>query len=403
MKILFIGAFSEPSQEFMLYQCTKGHISVSASTFQKAFLSGFAKTNAIFDYIINAPAIGSFPLRCSKLNFHSSKFVYNNINGINVSFKNLTYFKNRSICHSIRSEILKWIQSYSDEQVVIVVYSLMYPYIKAAIDAKRKYSNVHICCIVLDLPQYFVDNKSFLSRFLSKRETKNIYSLVPEIDSFVLLTQDMATALDVNQRPWLLMEGIYQPRAIEEVEKKAKTVLYTGNLDGRFGIRDLVEAFSLIADSDFALWICGDGADRVFVEEAASKDSRIRYWGLLPQEQIFMMQKEATLLINPRKAKGEFTKYSFPSKTMEYMASATPTLMYDLPGVPSEYKEFLVIIPDDTLSTLAQTIYAWGIKEQSELDLFGKQAQEFILHKKNSYYQAGRFANFIKDISYEKE
>ena len=78
MKILFIGAFSEPSQEFMLYQCTKGHISVSASTFQKAFLSGFVKTNAIFDYIINAPAIGSFPLRCSKLNFHSSKFVYNN-------------------------------------------------------------------------------------------------------------------------------------------------------------------------------------------------------------------------------------------------------------------------------------------------------------------------------------
>lgn len=403
MKILFLGAFSEPSQEFMLYQYTKGHISVSASTFQKAFLSGFTKTNAIFDYIINAPAIGSFPFRCSKFNFHSSKFVYNNIDGINVSFKNLTYFKNYSICHSIRSEILKWIQSYSDERIVIVVYSLMYPYIKAAIDVKRKYSNVHICCIVLDLPQFFVDNKSYLSRFLSKRETKNIYSLVPEIDSFVLLTQDMATAIDVNQRPWLLMEGIYQTRAIKEVEKRAKTILYTGNLDGRFGIKDLVEAFSLITDPDFALWICGDGTDRFFVEQATSKDRRIKYWGLLPQEQIFMMQKEATLLINPRKAKGEFTKYSFPSKTMEYMASATPTLMYDLPGVPSEYKDFLVIIPDDTLPTLAQTIYAWGTKVQSELDLFGKQAQKFILDRKNSYYQAGRFANFIKDISYEKE
>ena len=64
------------------------------------------------------------------------------------------------------------------------------------------------------------------------------------------------------------------------------------------------------------------------------------------------MQQQATLLVNPRKGHEEYTKYSFPSKTMEYMASGTPTIMYKLPGLPIEYEEYLVLLPDNSQETL---------------------------------------------------
>lgn len=130
--------------------------------------------------------------------------------------------------------------------------------------------------------------------------------------------------------------------------KRKKTILYTGKLDARFGIRDLIEAFKRIDDEEFSLWICGLGLDQAFVEDAVKSDSRIKYWGIMEQKRIFEMQREATLLVNPRNGEAEYTKYSFPSKTMEYMASGTPTVMYKLPGLPVDYEEHLVLNSDNS-------------------------------------------------------
>lgn len=395
MKILYIGCFCEPSQEEFIKKRAKAKITVSATTFQKAFLSGLYHNSFALDYIVNVPDIGSYPLRCQIPWFSSSFFDYYGTRGVNASFLNVTVIKRFSIYRSIKCKLKKWAERHKSEQKIIIVYSLIYPYLKAAIDIKNKYPNTQICCIVLDLPQFFCDNSSWLYSILSKRTTKNTYCLIPQIDSFVLLTEAMATTLNIGNKPWMLMEGIYEPTKIIPMKKLKKTVLYTGNLDTRFGIRELLNAFGKIEDDNFYLWICGDGIDKHYVELAASKDSRIKYWGLIEQEKVFAMQREATLLINPRKGDAEFTKYSFPSKTMEYMASGTPTLMYKLPSLPQEYENFLVLIPDNSENSLVEALVEWGNKEQAELDSFGSSARDFIIDKKNSKSQLEKFIHFI--------
>lgn len=67
----------------------------------------------------------------------------------------------------------------------------------------------------------------------------------------------MREKLNVGLRPSLLLEGIYNPVCIVPQKKRKKTILYTGKLDIRFGIRDLIKAFNDIDDSEFVLWICG--------------------------------------------------------------------------------------------------------------------------------------------------
>lgn len=252
-----------------------------------------------------------------------------------------------------------------------------------------------VCCIVLDLPEYFGDNSSILHRVLEARNTNKIYSLVQEIDSFILLTEFMKDKLRVGIRPWYLLEGIYSPVEVALQKKRRKTILYTGKLDARFGIRDLIESFIKIDDREFSLWICGFGTDRAFVETAAKNDCRITYWGLVDQKRVFEMQQQATLLINPRKGDAEYTKYSFPSKTMEYMASGTPTIMYKLPGLPANYLNHLILIPDHSRETLTTLLKEWGNKGQDELDDFGKHARQFILDNKNSENQARRLLEFL--------
>lgn len=396
MKLLYIGCFVEPSQKNFIENRAMAAVTVSATTFQKAFLKGFEDLSIKPD-IINCPDIGSWPLRCKKIRIPSSTSVYHGMKCFNVSFFNITYLKRLSIEHSLKKAIDVWMSNNKEEQVVVVVYSVLYPYLRAALYAKQKYKNVNVCSIVLDLPEYFNDDNSLLTRLVPS-DTKKLYKMVYKIDSFVLLTKFMKEPLSVGNRPWLLIEGIYAPKSIVPTNKVSKTILYTGKLDLRFGIRSLVDNFCKITDEDCQLWICGDGNERSYVEAKCKRDRRIKYFGRVKQEKVFEMQQQASLLINPRKPEGEFTKYSFPSKTMEYMASGTPVIMYKLPGLPIEYEENLILLKDSSDEEIVNTLSQWLNKSQEELDVIGHKAREFILNNKTSKHQTSRFINFINNI-----
>jgi glycosyltransferase involved in cell wall biosynthesis len=145
------------------------------------------------------------------------------------------------------------------------------------------------------------------------------------------------------------------------------------------------------------LCICGEGSFKNVILEYAKKDNRINYLGLLKREQVLLLQQKATILINPRNSNEEYTKYSFPSKTMEYMASGTPVVMFKLPGMPEEYVKYLGIIEDDSLETLQKTIVEWCEKSSDELYEFGNTAREFILKHKNAKIQTARIIDFLKE------
>jgi glycosyltransferase involved in cell wall biosynthesis len=396
MTVLYLGSFFEESRIKEIWDNSKGALVNSANIFQRALLDGFVQNNFQIDCIVNAPAIGSYPYRYRKIWFSSSLFLIKNIKGINAGFFNFMLLKNICVYTSVKKHALSWAKKEDVEDKIIIVYSLLSPYLQAALAVKKLYPNTKICCIVLDLPEFFNDKISWIYSILNKIETHYIYNkLLPYVDSYILLTKYMVEALHIRNKPWLLMEGIYSFKDRRTIIKEEFTVLYTGLLDRRYGVADLLNAFCMISDERYKLWICGDGTDRYLVEDAAKKDRRIVYYGYQKQDRVLMMQQQATILINPRNADGEFTKYSFPSKTMEYMASGTPTIMYKLPGVPDEYLNYLAIIPDDSLTSLKETIIEWCNKPIDELNRFGGNAKKFIEMNKTATIQSRRIINFI--------
>ena len=107
------------------------------------------------------------------------------------------------------------------------------------------------------------------------------------------------------------------------------------------------------------------------------------------------MQQQATVLINPRSSKGEYTKYSFPSKTMEYLASGTPTIMCHLPAIPQEYDEYLYYITDESAEGIKSKLIEVCEKPQQELEEFGQKAAEFIKTQKNAFVQAQKVKEML--------
>ena len=253
----------------------------------------------------------------------------------------------------------------------------------AVLGAKLK--RLHSVGIVTDLPEF--QNVS------SNRFMKSINDwLIRHTDSYVLLTEAMNDVVNPKGKPYCVMEGFADISMKEKEhagwEQEKRIVVYAGSIHKKYGILKLVTAFSHIASDAEELWIFGDGDCADELKRVSAENNRIRFFGRKPNREVVDAETKATLLVNPRTAEGEYTKYSFPSKTLEYMVTGTPVLMYKLPGVPKEYDDYLCYIDDYT--NFETAFRAMLDKPVSELQMIGERAKRFVIENKNNHSQAER-------------
>ena len=225
---------------------------------------------------------------------------------------------------------------------------------------------------------------------------------VRSFNGYVLLTEAMNDVVNPKSRPYVVMEALCDEEMSDErfsVSDKAypKVLMYAGGLEEPYGLKMLVEAFKKLPHQDVELHIYGNGSYVDELKHEAETDKRIVYLGVAPNEKIVEAECKATLLINPRFTTEEFTKYSFPSKNMEYMVSGTPLLTTKLPGMPEEYYPYIFLFEEETLEGFAQSISNVLGKTDEELKHLGMAARDFVLKNKNNVFQANRIVEFIKN------
>ena len=123
---------------------------------------------------------------------------------------------------------------------------------------------------------------------------------------------------------------------------------------------------------------------------------RIVYLGRVDRAEVLSLQKNATVLVNPRQNNEEFTKYSFPSKNLEYLSSGVPLVAYKLDGIPDEYDEYIYYPTDNSAEALSKEIMKICALPDEERKLLGKKAKDFVFENKNKVKQAQRIIEFIK-------
>ena len=400
MRILFIAGIFPEIQYDKIINASSGVIQYAADVLQKAILKGFSQ-NQVPVHIVNLPFIGSYPERYSEKKIDYFKFSYDQlITGENIAFNNLKGFKLLSRYVSLKGYLKNYLKSSDQsEETVLLIYSLHTPFLKACIEIKKLFKKIKIIQIVPDLPEYMSGCSSF---FRKKWVSYNIAiqsKMYTQIDGFILLSKFMHERFP-NKIPWEVVEGIYDnDLAIHSYKPTLqKYIFYSGTLARRYGVMNLVEAFSSLKSTDISLYICGDGDSRNDILSYVAKDKRIKYLGSLKHADVLKLQQEAYLLVNPRTPEGDFTKYSFPSKTMEYFASGTPTLMYRLPGIPEEYYKYCYTVESLGVDELYKKMKYLISCPTKDLQQKGKMAQTFIYEKKNPKIQVRKILNLINTI-----
>ncbi len=403
MNILYISTVCSNKKYSELFKLCNGKVFPSIQNFHSSILSGLKQNGC------NITALSGLTVSqktTKKIFFKYDHEIENGITYRYPFFINLIGFKQFFIAFQMLVFIIFWFFKNTKKEKFVIIDS---SYVSVSFISLfiSKILNLKVAAIVADIYDYMSDkinkNKSLLKRILSffSRFCWTHY------DFFILLTEAMNLVINQKNKPYFVMEGIVENDKfsnIPSIKKQSSDeviFMYAGGLHKKYGLKRFIDAFIEIDNPKLQLWLFGSGDLDSYIEKLSKKN--IIYWGKMPNEKILEMEKKADILINPRFSKSEYTKYSFPSKIIEYMASGTPVLTTKLPGVPKEYDNYIYCFDRETKKGFIDKINEMINISREKLIAKGKTAQEFIFKNKNSTVQTKKILNNIKEISNKSE
>lgn len=389
--MIFLGPYYSPEEELQLLGKSKHSLSNATNQFQTDLLCGLIENNADLK-IINVLPVGTYPNHFNRLFLEDKKWCFNGCDCTEVGGINLPVLKQWQRELRVCKLLKKMVKLDNN----VVIYSAYLPFLRAI---RYLPKSVNITLIIADLPEYYDLGKTVgIRSILRKINNRFVYKCFDKIDGYVLLTKQMADFLKIKDKPYTIVEGVWNEKKQEFMpltKTDKKVIFYAGTLHKKFGINKLLKAFSLIKDPDVELWLCGAGDTENEITECANQDKRIKFYGYVSSYRADELRKSATVLVNPRTNEGEYTKYSFPSKTMGYLASGIPLVAYKLDGIPDEYDNYMNLVngdkAEDLKDKLCEVLYdTEGIYEKKAED-----AIMFLNTKKSAKLQAKKIMDLI--------
>ena len=130
----------------------------------------------------------------------------------------------------------------------------------------------------------------------------------------------------------------------------------------------------------------------------ATENKVIIYHGRVSNEQMLTIQKQVDLLVCPRCADDYTTKYTFPSKLLEYICAGVPVLSNRLSGIPDEYEKYINYSKSEDAEDWAAAIVNIVEKNRDEYWKKAKEAKCKVLQTKNWKSQCEKVVAFLKTL-----
>ncbi|MBP3372399.1 MAG: glycosyltransferase [Clostridia bacterium] len=401
MNVLLMSLMYPEDQMEEVTQNAKDKLQNQINSYQRAFVEGIRQNLQESEklHILNCLPVGIFPLQYRQLVLKSGSHDQGTI--MQIGCINLPWFKQQMRMHLAERELIRLIEA-SPENRTVLVYTQYLPYMQAIVRAKKRFPDLKAAVIVTDLPNDLglaSGRKGLMKKIEYKRGDESL-RLLRQMDGFVLLTEPMADALQIREKPYTVIEGLILKKTEaligNDTAEEKPVVLYTGTLEPGLGIAEMLEAFRNMPDYD--LWICGQGSMQAEVQKAADTCENIMYYGFVPQQKALALQARASALINPRQPSGIFTKYSFPSKTLEYMRSGKPTLCCRLEGIPADYEPYLCFIDEVGSTGIEKAVRKLMVLSQEEQKRLGESARNYVLEHKNPMVQCRKLMALLRQL-----
>lgn len=401
--ILFLGRLFPREKEQEIKSKMKTGMQDAANVLQWNIIDGMEENGVGKIKIVNFLPVDAYPRGYTDkyiegFDFcHTDKYDAEDINvrccnilGVK-RFINILYFK---------KYVKQWAKQKSNLPKVLFLYTANSMFFSLALFAKKINPQIQVVCLIADIPQYSTTSGlSGFRKIYHTYEVKKCDKMYKIADKYVLLTKHMAEKLNITA-PYIVMEGIASDNGgstEKAVDSDGKYILYSGLLNKKFDIDILLDAFEKIDDKSVKLVLCGSGDAEDLIKEKQKNNSNIIFKGKIARDEVLKLQQNATILVNPRQNNEEFTKYSFPSKNLEYLSSGVPTVAYKLDGIPDEYDDYIFYPENDSSDALADEFQKLISMSPSERYTFAKKARDFVSENKNNLKQTKRIIDFISE------
>ena len=332
---------------------------------------------------------------------------YDDENGISFlypSFLNGSLTRPVSVFFSVYKSLKKSIKKYNRNETILVTDPLN-PYISIAARMVARFNGIKTMAIVTDLPMLATNMKqnkeSFHRRFLRNMVERLSDYEAKRYNSYIFLTETMNEVVNHKGLPYIVIEGTaigFNNSHTRKIEASNRVFVYAGGVYEKYGVKRLVDAFCKANIKNVELHIYGSGNLVDYIKEASKKYTNVKYCGCVLNSELQQIEKDADLLINPRFSDEEYTKYSFPSKILEYLSSGTAVLSTRLAGIPMEYDPYMFWIEDEREESMIQTLVDLSTTPKEVLISKGKAGQDYVLTCKNNVVQGNRISDFAKHI-----
>lgn len=413
--LLFYGCMFPKGKSEEIIRHSYSSVQMASHNFQWSLIDGFLANNEVKTTLLSTMAVGSFPRGYDQPWVRMQEIVSSkDVAETYLGFINLTVIKHFLRPFSEKKALSAWLRNSKDTTRFVFLYSYSHFYHPVIRYLRKQDPQIIICISINDLPQYTSNNKkgrSFLGSLWKWYRIERIKKTRKYIDAFMVVSDEIAYHEQIPDNRWVRVEAIITQNEIANprlsklsypVDGEYKVICYTGGLLVEYGIDVLLKAFEIITSAEYRLVICGDGPLKYEVIKASERDKRIIYYGTVSSQVAKIIQQNATVLVNPRQAGQDFTRYSFPIKTADYMLVGKPVIGYRLEAIPSEYDNHIIYVDSDTIDALSSKII-----KVCELDLstrlqIGNQNREFVLTKKNAEVQSAKILDMMRRFAHEK-
>lgn len=366
--------------------------------FFRLFIDGLGQTDGC-----DVEVLSALPVSASTVD----KYIFGyeqDINDYGTKYHYLPFFNGRftryiSLTLAAYVYTKKWCQKYKHEPCCLIVDPLM-PVLAIPSKYIAKQNGIKSVAIVTDIPTLATKMKERKGSSF-KEKCVEVYENISDndlksYDAYITLTESINDKVNINNKPHCIVEGFADSSDTLVSDVHDNYLMYAGGIFEKYGVKNLVEAFIALNRKDIKLYIFGEGTYVEELLEVCKTHSNVKYMGCVTPDEVVEYEKKALLLINPRPTNEEFAKYSFPSKTMEYLLSGTAVVSTKLPGIPEEYFNYMFAFDDYGVNGIQEKLKEILSLPLEEINSMGRKGHDFVISEKSNRGMANKIYDFLE-------
>ena len=393
LRVALLG-FVLPEENFEQLLATDMGMPVQTQRFGRSLVKALQDGGARVSLLSAAPAT-NYPHN-STIRFRTRAISEGGVAGLELGFLNLPVLKHASRAAAVLRYGPRQLAAAGTD--VLLIHGVHSPWLAFGVYASR-HLGIPAVVVMTDPPNVPHHFDTVITKALKKVDERVVTGLVKRFDGIVALTRPLAEDFAPGV-PYMVMEGIAPSMPPVPPDSKTRSsipvVVYAGGLSESYGVDLLMDAHALDPNA-YELKIAGRGPLEAAVRSRAAVQRNLRFLGLVAPSELPRLYASADVLVNPRPP-SQLTRYSFPSKILEYLAAGRPVVSTRLEGIPEEYGRVLTWARS-TPSALQQALAPFASASAADRAEAGRRSRAFVSEYASSHSQGIRLVSFLTNLA----